>query len=586
MEFSVWAPRPQRVDIVLGDRTVPMNRAAGGWWTCTDQSACAGTDYAFRLDGGPPRADPRSAFQPDGVFGPSRLVDHDAFRWSDRGWRGVPLPGSAIYECHIGTFSAAGTFAGAIEHLPYLVDLGIDMLEIMPVAQFPGDRGWGYDPVNLFAPHHAYGGPDELKRLVDAAHAHGIAVILDVVYNHFGPAGNYLPEFGPYLTSKYQTNWGEAVNFDGEGSGEVRRFVIDNALMWLRDYHVDGLRIDAVHAISDASATHILAELTAEVRALAAHLGRTLIVIAENIVVDSKLVTSPQARGYGLDACWADYWHHALHAALTGERTGYYRDYGSLAVLAKAVSQANDSPQAGLVGSQLVVCTQNHDQVGNRAVGERSAALMSDGRLRVAAALLATSPFVPMIFQGEEWGATSPFLYFTDHADAELADAVRKGRRAEFADFGWEPDAIPDPQDIATFDAAKLDWSQPGKDAHADLLAWYRHLMRLRAAYPDLTEPRLDLTSTAFDETAGWLTIRRGSLLIAVNVGQADWTAPIHDAELLAASDPLVRLTGDGLLLPADTAAIALLQAVIPSAARKPASMRFMVAGVSAPRYS
>ena len=558
-EFTVWAPRRRRVDVVLGDRGLPMTPTTGGWWTCTEESARAGADYAFSLDGGPPRADPRSEFQPDGVFGPSRLVDHGGFTWSDHGWRGIPLAGAVLYECHIGTFSAAGTFAGAIEHLPHLVDLGVDALEIMPVAEFPGDRGWGYDPVNLFAPHHAYGGPDGLKRLVDAAHGHGIAVVLDVVYNHFGPAGNYLPEFGPYLTAKYQTNWGDAVNFDGQDSGEVRRFVIDNALMWLRDYHVDGLRIDAVHAISDESATHILAELTAEVRALAAHLRRTLIVIAEAEPIDPKVVTSPDAGGYGLDACWADYWHHALHAALTGERTGYYRDFGPLPVLANAVSQANDRPRAGLAGSQLVVCTQNHDQVGNRAAGERSSALMSDGRLRVAAALLLTSPFVPMIFQGEEWGATSPFLYFTDHADAGLADAVREGRRAEFSEFGWEPDAIPDPQDPSTFDAAKLDWTQAGKNGHEDLLAWYRKLLKLRAAHPDLTDPRLDRTSTAFDETAGWLTIQRGPLLIAVNLGQSDWTCELdQNSALPAVSNPQVRRTGTGVLLPPDTAAIAL----------------------------
>jgi maltooligosyltrehalose trehalohydrolase len=564
----VWAPRPRRVDLMLGDRRLPMTQNAGGWWTRTEESAAAGTNYAFSLDGGAPRADPRSAFQPDGVFGRSRLVDHGSFAWSDHHWGGTPLPGAVLYECHIGTFSAAGTFAGAIEHLPHLVNLGVDALEIMPVAEFPGDRGWGYDPANLFAPHHAYGGPDEFKRLVDAAHRYGIAVILDVVYNHFGPAGNYLPEFGPYLTSRYRTGWGDAINFDGPDSREVRRFVIDNALMWLRDYHVDGLRIDAVHAISDASATHILAELTAEVRALAAHLRRTLIVVAESELIEPKLVTSPDARGYGLDACWADYWHHSVHATLTGERAGYYRDYGPLPVLANAVNQAwvydgghsaHGTPPAGLAGSQLVVCTQNHDQVGNRAAGERSPVLMSDGRLRVAATLLLTSPFVPMIFQGEEWGATSPFLYFTDHADAELADAVRAGRRADFAEFGWEPEAMPNPQDASTFEAAKLDWSQPIKSGHADLLAWYRKLIWLRAAYQDLTEPRLDLTHTACDEAAGWLTVQRGSLLVAVNVGQAEWTCALgRNSTLLAGSDPLVRVTGDGVLLPPDTAVIVL----------------------------
>lgn len=568
-EFRVWAPRPERVDLVLGDRLLPMTPAAGGWWTAADRSAGPGTDYAFSLNGGPPRPDPRSAFQPEGIDGPSRLVDHASFRWSDQGWRGVPLPGSVLYECHIGTFSVAGTFAGAIEHLGYLVDLGVTALEIMPVAEFSGAHGWGYDPVNLFAPHHAYGGPDQLKQLVDAAHGHGLAVIADVVYNHLGPAGNYLPEFGPYLTGRHQTGWGEAVNFDGPGSGEVRRFVIDNALMWLRHYHVDGLRIDAVHAIRDTSATHILAELAAEVGALAAHLGRSLLLIAESEVIHPSLVTSADAGGYGLDACWADYWHHAVHATLTGERSGYYHDYGPLPVLAKAASQAwvdqDDGafapgrPPAGPVGSQFVVCTQNHDQVGNRAAGERSSSLISDGRLRVAATLLMTSPFTPMIFQGEEWGATSPFPYFTDHADADLADAVRAGRRAEFAAFGWRPETIPDPQALSTFESAKLDWSEPAKNAHAGLLAWYRRLIALRAGYPELTEPRLDRVSATCDENAGGLTIRRGRLLITANLGQADWTCPLDGAAtLIAASDPRVRLVPDAIRLPPDTAAITL----------------------------
>ena len=565
--FTVWAPRPQRVDLLLGDRALPMSRTAGGWWTCSADSAGAGTEYAFSLDGGPPRADPRSAFQPRGIDGPSRLVDHASFRWSDQGWRGVPLPGSVLYECHIGTFSAAGTFAGAIEHLGHLVDLGVNVLEIMPVADFSGNRGWGYDPVNLFAPHHAYGGPDQLKRLVDAAHGLGLAVIVDVVYNHLGPAGNYLPEFGPYLTSRHLTGWGEAVNFDGPDSGEVRRLVIDNALMWLRDYHVDGLRIDAVHAIRDTSATHILAELSADVRALAADLGRSLILIAENEVIDPRLVTSADVGGYGLDACWADYWHHAVHAALTGERAGYYRDFGPLPVLAKAASQAwvyDDGsappgrPWKEPAGSQFVVCTQNHDQVGNRGAGERSSALISESRLRVAATLLLTAPFVPMIFQGEEWGATSPFPYFTDHADDGLAEAVRAGRQAEFAEFGWAPEAIPDPQDISTFERAKLDWTEPAKDSHADLLDWYRRLIELRAEHPDLAEATLDRVSASCDEEAGGLTIQRGHLLIAANLGHTDWACPLPGAAtLLAASDPHVRLTADAILLPPDTAAIA-----------------------------
>ncbi len=543
-------------------------------------AAGAGTDYAFSLDGGPPRADPRSAFQPLGINGHSRLVDHASFPWSDGNWRGVPLSGSVCYECHIGTFSAAGTFAGAIEHLDHLVDLGVDLLELLPVAEFPGTRGWGYDPVSLFAPHHAYGGPDELKRLVDAAHARGLGVIMDVVYNHLGPAGNYLPEFGPYFTSRYRTAWGDAVNFDDGDSDEVRGFVIDNALMWLRDYHCDGLRIDAVHAIADASATHIMAELADEVRALAAHLGRPLALIAESDQNDPRLVQSPAAGGYGLDSCWADEWHHALHAALTGERDGYYCDFGSLSTLAKAIRQAwvhdgtysgyrrrlHGRSPAGLTGSQFVICTQNHDQVGNRALGDRPTTLMSPGRSRVAAALLLTSPFVPMLFQGEEWGATTPFAYFTDHADPALADAVREGRKAEFAAFGWDPNAIPDPQDPATFSQSKLDWSQLCQPDHAAMLTWYRQLISLRASHPSLTDPRFSQVTTDCDDSAGWLTVRRGPILLAANLGPTPWTHPTSPARpsedrapvILAASDPRIHQTDAGLVLPPDTVAILL----------------------------
>ncbi len=571
-DFRVWAPRPRRVEVVLADRRLPMSPAGDGWWSCRDDAAGPGCDYAFSLDAGSPRPDPRTPFQPFGINGPSRVIDHGSFEWSDAGWRGVPLPGSVIYECHVGTFSAEGTFAGAITRLPHLADLGVDLLEIMPVAEFSGERGWGYDGVDLFAPHHAYGGPEGLKRLVDAAHAAGIGVIIDVVYNHLGPAGSHLREFGPYFTSRHQTWWGEAVNFDDEDSGEVRRFVIDNALMWLRDYHADGLRIDAVHAIFDGSATHIMAELAAEVRALGAHLRRDLIVIAESDQNDPRLVSGSAAGGYGLDSCWADEWHHALHALLTGERDGYYSDFGSLPVLAKALRQAwvhdgsysgyrrrvHGRSPAGLSGSQFVVCAQNHDQVGNRAAGERLTSLTTAGRLKVAAALLLTSPFVPMLFQGEEWGATTPFPYFTDHRDPELAEAVREGRKAEFAAFGWDPDDIPDPQDSATFERAKLDWAQAARDGHAELLSWYRELIALRARYRALSDPRFERVETECDAEAGWLTVRRGPLFVAVNLGPSRWTCPVGaGASLLAGSDPGVRLTAAGLELPPDTAGIA-----------------------------
>jgi maltooligosyltrehalose trehalohydrolase len=576
-EFRVWAPGRRQVEVVLsGGQRVPMrpsDRGAGygGWWTCSVPQAGPGSDYAFSLDAGPPRPDPRSAFQPRGIHGPSRLVDHAAFAWSDAGWRGVPLAGSVLYECHVGTFSAEGTFDGAIEHLGHVADLGVDAIELMPVAEFSGDRGWGYDGVDLFAPHHAYGGPDALKRLIDAAHARGLGVVLDVVYNHLGPAGNYLPEFGPYFSAQHRTNWGEAVNFDGPGSDEVRRFVIDNALMWLRDYHGDGLRLDAVHAIVDHSATHILEELAAEVAALAAHAGRPLFLAAESDLNDPRFVRSRDAGGYGLDAAWADEWHHALHATLTGDTSGYYEDFGPLPLLAKALRQAwvydgtysryrrrvFGRPPAGLDGSQFVVATQNHDQVGNRAAGERSSALMSDGRLRVAAALLLTSPFVPLLFQGEEWGAATPFQYFTGHQDPGLGAAVSQGRRSEFSAFGWDPADVPDPQDPATFERSRLNWAEICTQRHASLLAWYRSLVALRRQVPALTDPRPGQTATDCDSEAGWLVVRRGPVTVAANLGADAWTFPAGPAEgLLAASDPRVEGSGQGLVLPPDTVAI------------------------------
>jgi maltooligosyltrehalose trehalohydrolase len=590
-EFRVWAPRPRRVEVVIGERRLPMRCAdgengrdengqgedgrdedgQGGWWTCAVSDAGPGTDYAFSLDGGLPRPDPRSAFQPQGIQGPSRVVDHTAFAWGDSGWRGVPLPGSVLYECHIGTFSAEGTFDGAIKHLGHVTDLGVDAIELLPVAEFPGRRGWGYDGVDLFAPHHAYGGPDGLKRLVDAAHAHGLGVVMDVVYNHVGPAGNYLPEYGPYFSPRHQTNWGDGVNFDGPGSDEVRRFVIDNAVMWLRDYHCDGLRLDAVHAIADNSATHILEALAGEVDALAASVRRPLFLIAESDLNDPRFVRGRDAGGYGLDAAWADEWHHALHATLTGDVSGYYEDFGPLPLLAKALRQAwvydgtysrhrqrvHGRPPCGLAGDAFVVATQNHDQIGNRAAGERSSALMSPGRLRVAAALLLTSPFVPMLFQGEEWGASTPFQYFTDHEDAELARIVSMGRRHEFSDFGWDPADVPDPQQAATFERSRLDWAETRKDQHAGLIAWHRRLLALRRRLPALTDPRPGRVETEYDSSAGWLVVRRRPVVVASNLGGRTWTFPAQEsAELLAASDPRVEHTQLGIVLPPDTVAI------------------------------
>ena len=548
-----------------------MSRQPDDWWVAQVPSLDAEGAYGFIVDGEGPFPDPRSPWQPSGVDRLSRTVSHQAFVWSDAGWQAPPLSSAVLYEVHIGTFTPRGTFDAAIEKLDHLVELGVTHVELMPVNEFSGDRGWGYDGVDLYAPHHAYGGPEGLTRLVDAAHARGIGVIMDVVYNHLGPDGNYLPEFGPYFSALHQTNWGDAVNFDGPGSDEVRRFVIDNATAWLRDYHCDGLRLDAVHAIADDSATHILESLAAEVDAASAQLGRPLLLIAESDRSDPRPVRSRDAGGYGLSASWADEWHHALHAVLTGEHNGYYADFGPLPLLAKALRQAwvydgtyspyrqrvHGRPPAGLAGGQFVVCTQNHDQVGNRAAGERSAALMSDGRLRVAAALLLTSPFVPMLFQGEEWGAGTPFQYFTDHVDPALGRAVSEGRRTEFGAFGWDPDDVPDPQDAATFERSRLNWDELRSGRQAGLLAWYRRLIALRRQIPELADPRLDRVTTECDAGAGRLVVRRGPVAVASNLGSGTWTFPAApQAELLAASAPGVRRTRQDVVIPPDTVAI------------------------------
>jgi len=536
-EFAVWAPRARGVELFLRNARHEMTRDNRDWFRLEVDDAVVGEPYGFCLDGGPPRPDPRSQSQPDGVHGLSRTVDHQSFEWHDQGWRGISLRGSILYELHIGTFTPQGTFDAAIERIPHLVDLGIDAIELLPVAEFSGTRGWGYDGVDLFAPHQSYGSVDGLKRLVDACHRSGIGVVLDVVYNHLGPAGNYLNEFGPYFSDHHQTNWGDAVNFDGPGSEEVRAFVIDNALMWLRDYHIDGLRIDAVHAIVDESAHHILEELAVEVDVLAAHTRRPLFLIAESDLNDPVFVRSRDAGGYGMDAVWADEWHHALHSALTGERAGYYEDFGTLELLAKALRQAwvhdgtwsqyrqrhHGQPITGLAGHRFVVCTQNHDQIGNRAAGERSTALMNDGRLRVAAALLLTAPFTPMLFQGEEWGAGAPFLYFTDHEDPDLGRAVSEGRRREFAPFGWKPEDVPDPQSWSTFERSRLDWSELDRAPHRSLHAWYSQLIALRRQILDLSNPRLADIAVQVDEEQPTLAITRGSVRIFVNLGQDDY---------------------------------------------------------------
>jgi maltooligosyltrehalose trehalohydrolase len=565
---AVWAPFADRVELVAGGRRSAMTRRVHGWWE-SRSSLARGTDYAFSLNGGKPLPDPRSPWQPAGVHGPSRTVDHQAFSWTDGHWRGRPLQGAVIYELHVGTFSAGGTFDGAIEHLGYLAGLGVTHLELMPVVEFIGDRGWGYDGVDLFAPHHAYGGPDGLKRLVDAAHGAGLAVLLDVVYNHLGPEGNYLGRFGPYFTARYRTPWGEAVNFDGPGSDEVRRFVLDNALGWLRDYHLDGLRVDAVHAILDTSPTHICEELGSAVHQLAADQGRTLLVIAESDVNDPRLLRPTDRGGDGLDAVWADDLHHALHVALTGEDAGYYRDFVGLDAVGEALREPFLRPGAyrhfrerrhgrrpeGLGGDRFVAFLQNHDHVGNRARGERIGHLVSAGRQMAGAAIVLLSPYVPLLFAGEEWAAGSPFPYFTGHADPGLAEAVRRGRVEELAAHGMPADDVLDPQDPGTFARARLDWSEPMRAPHAAMLAWYRALLQLRREHPALVDGDRLASRIQVDPAAGWLTVERAGLVIAVNLGTRAVRLPM-DGDVRLASAAVNRSGAGGLELPPDTTVV------------------------------
>ena len=570
--FEVWAPKASAVDLVLGDRRVPMT-AEGGGWCAVEADAEAGADYGFSLDGGDTLPDPRSPWQPEGPHGQSRVVDHDAFVWTDAGWKGAPLASAVVYELHVGTFTPEGTFEAAIDRLEHLVDLGVTAVELMPVAEFPGKHGWGYDGVSLFAPHHAYGGPEGLKRLVDACHARGLAVVMDVVYNHLGPDGNYLGSFGPYFTDRYSTPWGDAINFDDRGSAGVRAFFIENALMWLDDYHCDGLRIDAIHAILDTSAVHILEELAENVERLENHLGRDLFLIAESDLNDPRVIQRRETGGYGIDAQWSDDLHHALHSVITGETEGYYSDFGEMQHLATALQEGfvyggryspfrdrvHGRSPAGIPGYRFLGYIQNHDQVGNRARGDRLSAIVPPDLLKVAAAVVLTAPFVPMIFQGEEWGAGTPFLYFTDHTDPELGRAVSEGRRREFEAFGWDPSEVPDPQDPSTFERSKLNWAEASQDPHAEILEWYRDLIALRKELPDLGDGRLDQVVTFFDEDQRALILQRGDVTVGCNFSDAYVEVPAERGsstrQLLASSEDPGWDEG-GLVLPPTSATI------------------------------
>ena len=564
MTMRVWAPNCERVRLWTPDQVVDLVADRDGWWH--GAALPAGTDYAFLLDDSDdPVPDPASRWQPAGVHGPSRRYDDNAYRWRDSSWRGRELRAAVVYELHVGTFTPGATFASAIDRLDHLVELGITHVELLPVNAVNGVWNWGYDGVGWYAVHEPYGGPDGLKRFVDACHGRGLAVVLDVVYNHLGPSGNYLPRFGPYLKPGRNT-WGDLINVE---EPVVRRFVIDNALMWLREFHLDGLRLDAVHALVDTSPIHLLAQLSAEVADLSAELGRPLTLIAESDLNDPTMIT-PRPQGHGLDAQWDDDVHHALHAALTGETHAYYCDFGSLAVLAKVLTHAflhdggystfrgrphgRPVDRAAVEGWRFVVCLQNHDQVGNRAVGDRLVELVPPAMLAVGAVLLLTAPFTPMLWMGEEWGASTRWPFFTSHPEPELARVTGEGRLAEFAAHGWDTASMIDPQDPAAYRSAVLDWREPAAPAHQHILELYRRLIALRAAETDLRDGDLTRVGVDFDDEQRWIAVRRGAFVVVANLAPETRTVPVRASSIVLATGEIDL--GETLTIAGESAAI------------------------------
>lgn len=535
-----------------------MTAGERGYFSAMVDRTGPGTRYLYQIEGANERPDPASRYQPKGVHGPSEVVS-DQFDWTDAHWTGIPLNRYVIYELHVGAFTEAGTFEAVIGRLPELKELGVTAIELMPVAQFPGSRNWGYDGVCPFAVQNSYGGPIGLKRLVDASHRVGMAVVLDVVYNHLGPEGNNLDEFGPYFTEMYRTPWGRAFNFDGPDSDEVRRFFIESALRFVDEFHIDALRLDAVDAIVDLSARPFVQELADAVHTRASDLGRLVHVIGESDQNDPRLLWPRSACGHGLDAQWSDDLHHALHALMTGERSGYYEDFGRVADLAKAFRtgfvytgeysqyrrRRHGSSPHGLSGVRFVVGAQNHDQVGNRLLGERLSSLVSFEALKLAAGVVLLSPFVPLLFMGEEYGETAPFQYFVSHSDAELVEAVREGRRREFSAFKWVGE-LPDPQDEATATRSRINWDLQHREPHRTLRRLYRDLLGLRAGLAALADVDLSHIETTADDSRCTLVVRRrtaahealalfnfsdrpASLLLPD--GTSRWRLSIHSAE-------------------------------------------------------
>ncbi|WP_223623341.1 malto-oligosyltrehalose trehalohydrolase [Microbacterium sp. EST19A] len=577
--IEVWAPRARRMRVrrldeqgaTLEERELDAG-TAGRWHT--DIDLADGDRYGFLIDDSEQlRPDPRSRRQPDGVHGPSAAFDAEAFTWSDGSWTGRQLAGGLIYELHLGTFTPEGTLDAAIKRLDHLVELGVAHVELLPVNAFNGAWNWGYDGVLWYAVHEGYGGPHAYQRFVDAAHAHGFAVVQDVVYNHLGPSGNYLPEFGPYLREGSRNTWGDSIDLDEPA---VRAFIIENALMWMRDFHVDGLRLDAVHALHDEQPVHILRELSERTDALSAQRGLPLSLIAESDLNDPTLILPREAGGYGLTAQWSDDWHHAVHVALTGETVGYYADFAAEDAVAKVseggffhdgtFSSFRDRPHGSPIPPEvptwrLVTFAQDHDQIGNRAAGDRLSASLSPDRLAVAAVLTLTAPGTPMLFMGEEWGASTPWQFFTAHPEAELGRAVSEGRKAEFARMDWDTDTVPDPQDPATFERSHLDWTELEDATHARLLSLYRDLAALRRARPELTDPDSLRTRVSVQETDGSpehrvYRIDRGELSVLVNLSATPAEFAVGaDAAVLLSTAPVTADAGT-LVLPPDSAAI------------------------------
>ena len=583
-EFTVWGPNLDSAAVQLvsqENRLIAMEQQDGGYWTAIATEVQPGTCYFYQLNGGEFRPDPASHCQPEGVHGPSQVIDHQ-FDWTDQNWKGIPLESMIIYELHVGTFTPEGTFEAMISRLKDLRELGVNAIELMPIAQFPGDhppgenhqghdyRNWGYDGAYLYGVQNSYGGPTGLKRLVDACHQEGIAVILDVVYNHFGPEGNYISQYGPYFTEVYLTPWGSAVNFDDKHSPDVRNFFIQNALYWMRNYHIDALRLDAVHAIYDLGAFHILEELSEKVAALSAEQNRLLYLIAESDLNDPKIIRSIETGGYGIDAQWSDDLHHALYALLTGDRTGYYEDFGKCEHLAKAFQQSfvydwqysphrqryHGKTPKGCSPSQFVVCIQNHDQVGNRMMGERLPQLVSFEALKLAAGAVLLSPYVPMLFMGEEYGEEAPFTYFVSHSDPDLIQAVRQGRKQEFAAFHGEGEPL-DPEAVETFLLCKLNWEKRKQGKHQVLWSFYQHLIQLRNTLPPLAHRDFQSIEVGSDETRQLVWWRRwhenSQVVCLMNFNQSNITfeptlATLCGRKILDSAEP--KWSGSGSSAP------------------------------------